>query len=196
MLMQRGLTLLELLLVLSVAVVIISLGIQRYRSYYRAEQFDLLDNDVAIIRHSLNSFYNEIPCDFAGTLARDLNVDVMSKLQLQPRFTHRFPYVTQYHARIIDSGATTKKDHKPVYQVEVTAIIEPHYVTLMGWLRKRLQASRATGDTLYWVSLLNNTQVAPGSDLAAMNVSRDLFRNVHNIEPVGAGQSIHAYCAR
>jgi len=189
---QRGIMIVELLLVMAVAVIIIYLGLERYRAYYHSMQFDLVQNDVVTIREALNRYYNKLPCDASGVLQSDLNTDFITQLNT---VMNRSPYVDGYHALILDSGAVTKDD-KPVYQLEVTATINNAYQAQFEWLTKRLHATRYTGQTIYWVSVPNNTIAQPKSLLWVMNVSRDQFRNLKNDAALARTHASHAYCAR
>lgn len=189
---ERGIMMVELLLVIAVAAIIIYLGLERYRAYYRSMQFDLVHSDVVAIRNALNRYYDNVPCDANGTWQGALNHDVMDQLDVADS---RVPYVNHYHAFIVESTAVTK-DQKPIYQLEVTADINNRYHEQCSWLGKRLAATRYVGQTLYWVSLPNNSMAEPKSVLWVMNVSRDQFKNLKNDAALAEHYASHAYCAR
>lgn len=192
---QKGFMMVEVILVIAIAVVMILLGLQYYRNYNRLMQLNLVGNDIITIRESLNRFYDAIPCNSNGILQADLNVDVLTQLDLQPLLTSRSPYVDSYHAVITDSGVVTGQQ-KPVYTLEVSADIDPVYISIMSSLMQRWQATRYNDSTLYWDSLSNNSITDPGSDLWGMTVSRDMFRNLKNDATLSAGDYSHAYCAK
>lgn len=185
----------EMILVIALAAIMILIGLQYYRNYNRLMQLSLVANDIVTIRESLNRFYDHISCDGNGVLQNNLDVDLITQLDIPNELTARSPYVTGYHAFIIDSGVVTHQQ-KPVYALEVRADIAPAYVSIINSLTQRFAATHYNGNTIYWVSLSNNSTTDPGSDLWDLNVSRDAFRNLKNSTALSAGEYSHAYCAR
>lgn len=195
MIWQKGLSMIEVLLVISIAALIILLGLQRYRGYWQVEQYTLVKNDVQTILQALNQFYNTIPCDSNGIIVRDLNRDVLDQLKLPYVLSERAPYISNYTARIIDSGARTEKKNKPVYQIEVTAELEPAVSNVM-WFFKKLDATYYHGRTLYWVNIPNTSLSDAAMALTPLNISREQFKQALNGEGVSEQIVTHAYCAR
>ena len=191
----RGFMVVEIMLVIVIAAIIILLGLQYYRSYNSAMKLNLVTNDVATIRESLNRFYDAIPCNSNGVLQADLNVDVIAQLDIPSPLTLRLPYIESYHAMIMNSGAMTDQQ-KPEYMLAVSANINPRYESIMSTLASAWQATHYVGTIMYWNSLSNNTTTDPGSDLWDLNVSNAAFRNLKNSASLSAGVVSHAYCAK
>ncbi len=189
---EAGIMIVELLLVIAVAVIIIYMGLERYRAYYHAMQFDLVQDDIVTIRQALNQYYNTVACDAQGDLQAPLNTDVIDQLDT---LKMRLPYVDRYHALIIDSG-TRSRSGKPIYQLKVALDVNSAYQSLLQWMTKRLQGTRYERPTIYWISLPNNSTAQPNSILWVMNTSRDQFKNLKNNAALAASQTSHAYCAR
>lgn len=187
---EEGVMLIELLLVIAVAVVLIFIGLERYRAYYQSMQYQLIQNDIVTIRDKLNQYYNEQSCDVNGRLNGMLDSDLIDKLDVN---THRSPYITHYHALIHDTGAQTQSG-KPVYHIEVSAELESQYDGLFDYLTRRLQGTRLMGNTIYWSTLPNTLVVHPKRVLWVMDVSRQQFKNVNNM--IDAGGMSHSYCFR
>ncbi len=186
-----GIALVELLLIISVAAIILYLGLERYRAYYRNMQYDLVQEDVVRTTQALNRFYNTLACNAQGVLQSALDVDVLNQLGV---IAQRAPYVNQYHAAIVDSGALTR-DGKPVYHIEVIADMNPEVAPLMGWLAQRFTATQYDQHALYWVSLPNTTVAEPSSVLWVMKENLEQFKNLKNSKNSGA-IPLHAYCFR
>lgn len=182
--------LIELLLVIAVAVIIIFLGLERYRAYYKSMQFDLVQNDIVTIREKLNKYYNKQPCNVAGKYQGALDKDIIPTLGM---LTDRAPYISQYHAYVHDTGAVTKAG-KPVYHIEVSAEIAPHYYDLFDYLTKRLHGTRHDANTIYWSTLPNTLVAQPKRLLWVMDVSREQFKNLKNM--VDSTAAKHSYCFR
>jgi Tfp pilus assembly protein PilE len=189
---QRGIMIVELLLVISVAVIILFLGLERYRAYYQSMQFDLVKDDLVTIRQDLNQYYNSIPCDTDGVMQEDVGTDIIDKLNT---ITARSPYIDHYHAYIEQSGEQTK-EKKPVYNFVITADVDGKYQNIFDYLTSRLNGARHDDKSIYWTVLPNTTTVQPKSVLWVMNVSRNQFKNLKNDETLGVGQLSHSYCFR
>lgn len=192
---EKGFMIMEMILVITLAAIIILVGLQYYRNYNRVMQLELVAHDIATLRASLNRFYDALPCDGHGVLQNDLDVDLITQLDIPHSLTGRAPYVTGYHAFIVDSAVVTNQQ-KPVYMLEVRADIASAYLSAMSSLTQRFAATRYNDNTIYWRSLSNNSTTDPGSDLWDLNVSRDAFRNLKNSTTLSAGGYSHAYCAR
>ena len=181
--------LVELLLVIAVAVVLIFLGLERYRAYYRSMQYQLVQNDIVTIRDRLNQYYNEQPCDHEGQFEGDLDKDIILQLNT---ITQRMPYIAQYHASVHDTAAVTKMG-KPIYHIEVRAELEPHYYDLANYLARRLQGTHLIGNVIYWSTLPNTLVAQPKRILWVMNVNREQFKNLNNR---ASSTAKHSYCFR
>lgn len=192
----RGIMIIELLLVITLAAVIIFVGLREYRASHDALDLKLVQHDISVIRMALNRYYEQLVCDAAGVLDVDVNQDVLARLDVQPELQGRLPYIERYHAKIIMANAKTV-DSKPIYKLVVMAKFADSYVNQMSWLRARLAAKSFDQQTLAWESLPMNTTAVPRGLLWVMNASRDQFRQLKNDVTLSQTQALHshAYCA-
>lgn len=188
---EKGIMLVELLLVTTLAAVIIAVGINRYQAYHQLSQYRLIGHDIVTIQTALNTYYNKQSCDQAGVIEGTINSDIIDRLAVIKK---RQPYIDQYHAVIRDTGAVTEAG-KPIYHLEVTATLMPHYYDLRQFLQNQLQATRFDSTTIYW-SLLPNTSLSEQNNvLWVMNGSRELFKKLTNIN-TGDIEDRHGLCFR
>lgn len=193
---QAGVAMIEVLLVIIIAAAIITLGLNQYRNYRQNTQYELIQGDITTIKQALNQYYNTLACNAVGKLPQSALVpDVIYNLDMNKNIRERFPYISGYHARIIDSGVLTK-DKKPVYQLQVRAHVASGFVSMIDFLRKRLEATKESNNSLYWIGLPNNSITKYKSITWVMNVSRDQFRNLKNDPELAGQQGAHSYCAR
>ncbi len=173
----KGIMMIELLLVITLAAIIIFVGLRVYLATHHTLELDLIKHDVQTIRMALNRYYEQQVCDSEGVLDIHINTDVLSQLDIQPQLKARVPYVLHYAAKIIATKSQTITG-KPIYKLQVSAKFND-------------------GHTQVWHSLPENTTVTPKGLLWVMNVSRDQFRHLKNDKKLNQLHMLysHAYCA-
>lgn len=178
---QRGVTLVEMLMVLVGIAVILSLSIHRYRDYQRHIQLAGVKNDIASIQEAANRYYHITGCHSDGSFAGDSSPS-MKDLGLQ--LDGRPPIVpfggNSYSAKIVETNEPTT-NNKPVYALQVRATLNTAYSDKrMSWYQKRFSAENVEGHTLLWTTLPSNTASEPGTKLWVMKAEGEQFRKAEN----------------
>lgn len=172
----KGVMIIELLLVITLAAIIIFVGLRVYFASHYTLASELVQHDVQTIRMALNRYYEQQSCDRNGVIDVDTDMNILSKLDMHPRLTARAPYVSQYDAKIIATQSQTVTG-KPVYKLQVSAKFNDGHVKV-------------------WHSLPENTTVTPKGLLWVMRASHDQFRHLKNDLKLSQAYGLrsHAYC--
>lgn len=154
--LQKGLTLLETLLVLVVIAAIITFSINRFRAYQRRIETVAIKNDIATLKQHLNVYFHEQGCysgkgKFAGKSKPSLT-DI--------NFNHdqHEPVISQYAVKIVKASIHTmnnnNKSYKNVYHLEVKATLNSSLSqSRQKWYQQEFGASTLQKGELTWIML-------------------------------------------
>lgn len=149
---HKGMTLLELLLVLIIAASIIFLGINRYQLYKRQKDIEVLRQNVNSLFQATNTYYR-LNCrngqPFQVFIVNLMRSGLMPPLTKSDLVT---PGTYQVGATKIGQTQQTKKD---IYQLWVSANlnIPPTDTLTMQTYQQMLNASAFKGNQLTWIRL-------------------------------------------
>lgn len=191
---QRGVTMVELLMVIVLAAVIMTAGLRLFKSYQTRLQWQFIQRDITIIKEVLNTYYETLPCNRKGELQGPVNQDLIDQLPLDPpSLVARLPMVQHYRAYIRQTNERTQQD-RPVYQLEVVAVLASAYHAQIPGLAKQFNATSHTAKQLIWVALPRQSQVSGAEGLWVMQGEQAQFQHRHMGSTAVA--FTHAYCAR
>lgn len=193
--MQKGFTLLELLMVLMVAAIITVLGVRQYKLMNRRATDAAIQKDVNVITHALDRYFHMVGCSKEGVFPVSSRNPSITDLGLSARYERRLPTVTEYKTEIIDTGQQTK-DHKPIYKLQVTAEFGVNIShTELSWLAKHFNVTAIDQRTLIWQSLPVSLQTKDGNPLWILAGTRRKFRHMETHSFVQQPTTSGAYCA-
>ena len=186
-----GFSLLEILLVLTVAAVIITMGINRYQQYRETLQISAIKSDIRVISAALDQYFDSTPCsnhEFPLT-HRDPS---MTDLGLSKNFSAREPMIIEYHTHIVESQ-TISFDHQPFYLLKIVATLNPNLTpSQLGWYQKLLNAGQLDIKTheLTWQTTPHHRFADAISAFSGLEGGCALFRKIQN----GKDESLNNYC--
>lgn len=198
---NQGVSLLELLLVISVMAVITLLGITHYQKMQQNALLAGINSDIQIIKRSLDNYFYRTGCYQTGVFSKlsgsitQYQPDIVTDLGLSADYKQRLPLVNHYSVLIIDTGQKTLVDNppKPIYYLKIQAELNVDS-SQMNWYQKQLNAAGFNGTTLYWQSLTDNSYVQTNKQLWVLDGSRQLFRRVENDPDNNSPNVSGSYC--
>ena len=139
---SRGMSLLELLLVLTGVAMIMVMSIQRYHRYHQQITTAAIMQDIATLHDALNNYFYEIGCDAKGIFPLNQRTPSMHDLGLNESFTAHPPLIEKYTVTIVSSGKETK-NKKPLYLLQINAIFNAATIPpqQLQWYQKILNAA-------------------------------------------------------
>ena len=203
-----GFTLLETLLALSVAAVIVVLGLRQYRTYREAlDRQDVMHN-VTVLQQAILSFYHATPCSYSDALGHGgifPSQYITDQPNLTPilitdgfvsvsdlRLTNYFQTVDGYPyvVHIIDTGqvfppTVGATNPKPVYAAQVDALpMSTMSTTERDFLAQawhaRVTTNNAGQTVLRWQQLLGRQSAAIDNRFAALQGGSSQFVRLAN----------------
>ena len=184
---QQGLTLLELLLVLTIAGCLATVGLRAYRQSQQRPALLLIRSDVTTIYAALERYYFAMGCNPQpdGTFRGSVTPDISLLDQYQDGValpTSRLPIVSHYTAAIVK---TTDKasNGKYVYRLKVSAIIAANAPLAAEQYAKLLQAGLLNKQVLSWQML---PQAQPDHSLSVLWLLEEKQRGFREL--AGGGQ--------
>ena len=189
---EKGIMILEVLIVTIIAALILGLGLRSYRYQQHAVGIMRAHNTAIKIRAALNDYYNTLSCNAQGILESDTDEDIIDQLNVTIPPSQ---YIKQYHAYIQPSTQVTHAG-KPIYRLHVTAEIDLMYQAATTWLAQRLHARFVKRNLIEWDALPNTTMAQSGGVLWVLNTRRERFKQFHNNKTLNGGHATHAYCYR
>lgn len=179
---QRGISLLELLLVLVGIAILTLASIHRYRDYHRQTEMAEIKSDITIIIRALNNYFHITGCNTDGTFPADKREPSMHELGLNNSYQSRLPLVVHYIPHIVASGDHTKRN-KPIYLLQINVEFN-HTITnsQLAWYKQALNATAIapTSHRLSWQILPGTNVTADNNNLWILTSSKKLFQKMAN----------------
>lgn len=170
MLTCRGISLLEMLLVLAIFGILISIGVEQYRKYESRTVITEVKNDVQQLAHAVNIYFVKTGCAPDGTFPIDRQqptIQVLANISGINLVTSRDPIVRQYSVRISQQGKTN--NGRNIYQLAVIADLNKNYTPAQTlYYAKALNAKNKTGTItpqLVWITPPHTLANNPGNSL-------------------------------
>ena len=126
---QRGLSLVECLLALTLGAILITLGLNSFHSYQQKITLSQVKHDVATLKINLDDFYHRQRCNSLGNLnplllkphnlIALLNINFHSPTSRKPLITHYSAYISP----LPHTNTNPKKQRFTIYTLTISATI-------------------------------------------------------------------------
>jgi len=158
---QRGISLLETLMVVSIAAILLTLGVKQVRQFQHGTLVNGIHSDLRQIGRKVNQYFRQQGCneqgEFVGNREPDLSHDL--QLTLKPRLPLMAPVVPAYRIAITDNGFQARSE-RPLYQIMISAEMHSDLSQAqLAMLQQQLNAVARQGHVFYW-------RLRPGADEA------------------------------
>jgi hypothetical protein len=171
-----------MLLVITVASVLIMMGIRHYQFYQQQQQVRVLSSKIQTLRWALNRYFHQQGCnaagEFSGNKAPSIFDDLLENENPDVRNSFRKDnWVDSYQVKVIGTGV--KNSFKqPLYYLQVGVdLLDSLPSQQVQWLSQRLHADQPSlGRQLTWTVLPSTTLSEPGNSLWILEARREQFR--------------------
>ena len=193
--MQRGFSMLEMLLVIGIMASILLFSLNRYHYYQRVRDVATLQSRILLLQQKLEQYFHNAGCHSDGRFAGNFNPLLATVVgDAKEQFSSN-ELVSQYSVEITDSGMMNQQK-LPIYYLAIHASFNPKFSSKkMQWYLGRLNANYLSGHQLTWQSMPGLKTPQRGNSLWIMGSSRDTFRLREQQRSQGVSLSTYSYCA-
>lgn len=197
----QGFSLLELLLVLSIAAVLTVLSIRGFQSYAQREDKTQLQGDVQNLFNGLNAYYHATPCGppNAPGVFPTVGTNVLASLQSGKYISNLFTpssIVTQYYAYVIDTGKTqviSPNLSKPIYQLQIKADISATLSATQQTDYANFLDAQLIGNQFVWTAIPNHGN-QPSQTFWMLENQAQTFKQQQEVTTASPGLTVDNSC--
>ena len=193
--MQRGFSMLEMLLVIAIIASVLLFSLNRYYYYQRISEAAILQSRILLLQQKLEQYFHNAGCyndgHFSGNFNPALSVVVgEAKEQFLSSAT-----VSRYTVEIKDSGRINKQK-LPIYYLSIKVDFNPTVsLKKIQWYSVRLKANFLLGRQLVLQNMIGQKTLERSNSLWIMSSSRDTFRLREQQRSKEKTLSTYSYCA-
>lgn len=176
--------LVELLLVLVIIAGISLMGVNAYKDSSEQVNVESAKSDVTQIMSALDRYYHNQGCDVKGNFQGDVTPSI-EDLELSKSFQQRMPMIENYQVKIVDTGQRTDVGKKPIYQLQVQAMLNSTLSeNRQQWYQQQLNAASLEDGILLWTNLPVNVTAGWHQPLWVLSTSLMEFKKQQGMQDV------------
>lgn len=203
-----GFTLLEVLLALVIVATLTIVSVRSYQSYHRQAEIKQVKFDVTYLFSALDSYYQAHSHECVkGVFPEDLTAPTLADLETQgflnaDELQQPSSLIQAYQFHVIDSGQKSKDSNKPIYTLQVVALLQPDLASQVNYYAGLLDAQVLANEIsptpeaapgLVWERLPNHTSTfSQGDRFWVFHGSANLFTAQENAAESADEHSIAA----